>query len=296
MKLYDGEQLAWAVQLACLYEAGAGKPGNVTPSARFADTGYHDFAASAVAIGPAFAAAAGATVGQTVMRAVTATRRLVTSNTNLGIVLLTAPLAKAAAQVGDGEGLRPAVARVLRGLTVADAADVYEAIRHAAPAGLGAVAEHDVARGAPQVTLRAAMESARRRDSVASEYVTDFAITFTLGAPALRRSWDRGLSLSASIVAAFLEILAQVPDTLIVRKLGAAAAGEVSRRAAETLAAGGPATARGRRAVEELDAELRDPAHARNPGTTADLVCAALFVFLTEGGALREVSALNARW
>jgi len=296
MRPLGGEELAWAAQLACLYEAGAEKPGNVTPGARFAGTGYQDFVASAVAVGPAFAAAPETTVGETVLRAVTATRRLVSTNTNLGIVLLTAPLAKAAAQVGDGEGLRPAVARVLRDLTVADAADAYEAIRRAVPGGLGRAPEHDVAEAAPQVTLRAAMEAARKRDAVAREYATDFAITFTLGAPVLRRSWDRGLTLSGGIVCAFLEILAEVPDTLVARKLGTAAAEEVSRRAAQTLAAGGPATPRGRQAVARLDAELRDPAHARNPGTTADLVCASLFVFLTEGGMLDRVSELGARW
>lgn len=296
MRPLTGEELAWAAQLACLYEVGTEKPGNVSRAGCFEDTCFEDFVASAVAIGPAFAGAGDATVGETILRAITDTRRLVATNTNLGIVLLLAPLAKAAAEVGDGEGLRPAVARVLRGLTATDARDAYEAIRRAAPAGMGRVATHDVGEAAPGVTLRAAMELAHERDSVAVEYVNDYAVTFDLGYATLRRCWEEGRRLSEAILMAFLTILAEVPDTLIGRKHGARLAEEVSRRAAEVLAAGGCATERGREEVRRLDRELRDSAHGRNPGTTADLVCASVFVFLTEGGMLAWVPALAARW
>ncbi|MFA4964592.1 MAG: triphosphoribosyl-dephospho-CoA synthase [Thermoleophilia bacterium] len=297
MRPLSGEEIAWAAQLACLYEVGAAKPGNVSRAAAFADTRYEHFVASAVAIGPAFAESPRATVGETIVRAVADTGRLVATNTNLGIVLLLAPLAKAVAEPGGGEGgLRPAVARVLRGLTVADAVQAYEAVRRAAPAGMGRVAEEDVESGAPGVTLRAAMDLARERDSVAAEYVNDYAVTFGLGCATLRRCWTQGDRLSGAIVTAFLTILAEVPDTLIARKHGREPAEEVSRRAAEVLAAGGCGTASGREAVARLDAELRDPGHGRNPGTTADLVCAALFVFLTEGGMLARVAELTDRW
>lgn len=296
MKRLGAEQITWAAQLACLFEAGAEKPGNVTPRTRFADTGYQDFAASAVAVGPAFAAAGAATVGETLLRAVTDTRRLVTTNTNLGIVLLLAPLARAAGLADDGEPLRAAASRVLGGLTAADARDAYEAIRIARPAGMGTVPAHDVEERRPSVTLLDAMEEARDRDSVAAEYCTDYRITFELGAPALHDEWKRGARFSDVVVTAFLRILADVPDTLIRRKHGTAAAAGVSKGAAGVLAAGGCGSAPGRRALARFDAELRDPAHGRNPGTTADLVCAALFAFLTDGEMLSRVPELTARW
>lgn len=290
------EEIAWAAQLACLYEAGADKPGNVSPRARFGDARYEDFVASAVAVGPAFRDAGRAGVGATVLRAVTDTRRLVATNTNLGIVLLLAPLAVAAAAQAPGEGLREAVRRVLRGLTVEDARDAYAAIALAGPAGLGRVEEHDVTGGPPPVTLLVAMEAARERDAVAAEYASVFAATFEVGEPELRRAWDAGSRFADAILSAFLTLLAEVPDSLIARKRGAACAADVSRRAHEVLAAGGPSSQEGRARLEQLDRDLRDAEHGLNPGTTADLTCAALFVFLTQGGMLERAGELSARW
>ena len=96
------------------------------------------------------------------------------------------------------------------------------------------------------VTLREAMDAARERDAIAREYVTDFEITFTIGADTLHRCWRDGAAFSDAVVTTFLTILAEVPDTLIARKNGAAAAEDVSRRAARVLAAGGSLSERGR--------------------------------------------------
>jgi triphosphoribosyl-dephospho-CoA synthase len=49
------------------------------------------------------------------------------------------------------------------------------------------------------------------------------------------------------------------------------------------LGAGGVRSARGRRALARFDASLRQDGNALNPGTTADLVTAVLFVALLEG-------------
>lgn len=296
MRPLSGEEVAWAAELACVYEVGIEKPGNVSRHYDFGDARYEDFVTSAVALGPAFRDAGRAAVGETILRAVTDTRRLVATNTNLGIVLLLAPLAKAACVAAAAEGLQAATARVVSGLTVADARNAYEAIRRAAPAGLGRVAEHDVGEAAPTATLREAMASARGRDSIAAEYAGDFEITFTVGYEALRRSWDEGGRFSEAIRTTFLTILARVPDTLIRRKSGMVTAAEVSRRAAEVLEAGGYDSPEGTRRLVRLRRYLRDADHARNPGTTADLVCASLFVFLTEGGMLERLPDLSARW
>lgn len=296
MERLTGVEIAWAAQLACLFEASVDKPGNVSPRVGFADARFEDFAASAVAIGPALRDAGLATVGETIVRAVADTRRLVATNTNLGMILLLAPLARAAACLEAGTGLRAAVSGVLDGLTVQDARLAYEAIREASPAGLGEVDRHDVGGGDVTVTLREAMDAARERDSIAREYVTDFEITFALGADTLSRCWEDGDAFSDAILAAFLTILAAVPDTLIARKNGKAAAEDVSRRAARVLSSGGSVSERGRAGLCELARELGDEAHTFNPGTTADFVAASLFVFLTEGGMLADVPALTAHW
>lgn len=269
-----GADVAAAAQVACLLEVSAPKPGNVSPGRHFHDTSYEDFLASAVAIGPAMASAGEQLLGATIRSAIEATRRWTGRNTNLGIVLLLAPLARAACR--GGEGLRTGVQRVLAETTVADAAQVYEAIRLARPGGLGTAGAEDVA-GSPTVTLTQAMALAADRDSVAREYATGFAATFEIGAPAVREARGRRLRWSDTAVYAYLALLAALPDTLIARKLGRAEAERISRRAAE-VRRGGP------RELAAFDAELRDARNTRNPGTTADLTCAALFAVILEDG------------
>jgi triphosphoribosyl-dephospho-CoA synthase len=273
------EDIAAAGQLACLLEVSAPKPGNVSPALHFHDTRYEDFLASAVAIGPALTAAGTQPLGATIRAAVEATARWTRSNTNLGIVLLLAPLARAAAR--EGGDLRSRLARVLDETTVADAEEVYSAIRLARPGGLGHAAAEDVA-VAPSVTLRAAMGLAADRDAVAREYVTDFAVTFEIGVPALKVARGDGLHWTDAAVETYLRLLGVQPDTHIARKLGLPVAEAVSRRAREIQAAGGVRSPGGREALSAFDAELRDATNSRNPGTTADLTCAALFVVIIE--------------
>ena len=274
-------EVAAAGQLACFLEVSAPKPGNVSPEHHFHDTRYEDFLASAVAIGPALAGAGKWPLGISIRRAVSETLRWTRSNTNLGIVLLLMPIARAALR--NGGSLRERVSRVLVETTVDDAAEVYAAIRQARPGGLGQSAAEDVAR-APSVPLREAMGLAAGRDAVAREYVTDFACSFDTGVPALLAARRDGLSWTDAAVETYLALLEAAPDTHIARKLGLAEAELISRRAREVRQSGGTRSAGGRRALAELDRELRDPKNRRNPGTSADLTCAALFIVILEGG------------
>jgi triphosphoribosyl-dephospho-CoA synthase len=177
--------------------------------------------------------------------------------------------------------LRRLLAAVLGALTVDDARTAYEAIRLASAGGLDEPVEHDV-RDEPQITLRDAMVAAAGRDSIAAEYATDFAVTFELGLPALTLALNDGLAPRDAIVELALKLLAAVPDTLIARKRGVAAAERVSAGAARVLAAGGLRSAAGRGSLAAFDASLREDGNALNPGTTADLVTAVLFVALLE--------------
>ena len=291
----SADEVAWAAQLACLLEVNAWKPGNVSRMHDFADCRFEDFLVSAVAIGPAFREAARSPVGKTILEAVRATRALVGTNTNLGMAIALAPLAKAAG-TGHPDGLRAAVAEVLEGLSVEDARMAYEAVRVAAPAGLGKVERCDVYGGDADVTLRQAMELARDRDALASEYVTGFELTFDVGCPTLLRLLEAGRRLSDSILQAFLTILARVPDSLIARKNGQAAAERVSGLAESVLKDGGVFSEKGREELKKLDLALRDERHRLNPGTTADLAAAAIFVFLVEGRMLNRFKDLLRCW
>src|SRR5688572_2875728 len=244
--------VAGAAQLACVLEVGAEKPGNITPSHDFHDTSYEDMLRSAIAVGPELARAGERGVGETVLAVVEASRRVAPANTNLGIALLLAPLAKAAV---DGGELRARLGATLRALDVADARAAYAAIRRSGAGGLGERVEHDV-RSEPALGLRDAMASAAERDSVASEYVTDYALTFETGIPALVAALADGLGVRDAIVELALCLLDVAPDTLIARKGGSDAAARVSVGAGDVLAAGGVRTAAGRRALLRFDASL----------------------------------------
>jgi triphosphoribosyl-dephospho-CoA synthase len=267
-----------AAQLACLLEASAPKPGNVSPGRHFSDTRYEDFLASAAAIGPAMEEAGVQPIGKTIRRAVEATAGWARTNTNLGIVLLLAPLARAAVDRGSGD-LRQALRALLELTTIDDARDVYAAIRTAAPGGLGRVSSEDVA-DEPAVTLLEAMRLAADRDRIAGEYTTGFEVTFAAAYPALAAARRDGLSWDDAIVETYLTLLARYPDTHIARRAGARLAADVTVRASAVLEAGGVRTPGGRRAIEVFDRGLRDPAHRANPGTTADLTTAGIFVLL----------------
>jgi triphosphoribosyl-dephospho-CoA synthase len=273
-------RVAAAATLACALEVSAEKVGNVTPTRRFADVGFDDFALSALALGAAVVGAAPGRVGRAVYDAVAATARVAPSNTNLGMALLFAPLAAAARDPSAG-GLRRRLAGVLRALTVDDARWAYRGIRLARPGGLGTSREAPVARR-PSITLGAAMALAAGRDTVAAEYTQGFTVTFDVALAALRRALAGGRSLLNAVAQAHLEVMARVPDTLIARKAGAAAATAVALRARRVVEAGGLATAKGRAAARRLDVLLRLDGNRLNPGTSADLVAAALFVWLLE--------------
>src|SRR5918994_2629861 len=150
--------VAGAAQLACVLEVSAEKPGNITPSHDFHDTSYEDMVRSAIAVGPELARASERGVGETVLAVVEASRRAAPVNTNLGIALLLAPLAKAALEGGErpGSTLRERLGATLRALDVADAIAAYAAIRLAAAGGLDEPVEHDV-RSEPTVGPREAM-------------------------------------------------------------------------------------------------------------------------------------------
>jgi triphosphoribosyl-dephospho-CoA synthase len=268
-----------AAQLACVLEASAEKPGNITPSHDFDDTSYEDMLRSGIALGLELGRAGERGVGETVLAAVRASRESTGANTNLGIALLLAPLARAALEGGP---LRDRLREVLRALTVDDARSAYAAIRLAGAGGLEEPVEHDV-REEPRVTLREAMAAAAERDTIAREYVTDFLVTFELGLPSFSDALDDGLGARDAVVDLALRLLAAVPDTLIGRKRGAGAAGRVAAGARRVLDAGGVRSAPGRTALAEFDSSLRRDGNALNPGTTADLVTAVLFVALLEG-------------
>jgi len=269
MNAASAETVAAAFVAACRAELDALKPGNVHVHAAGHGMEVDDFLLSAeVSAGPIADPRLG--IGARILAAVAATRAACGQNTNLGILLLGAPLA-AAAQVGGD--LAASLVGVLASLTVEDASLAYRAIRLASPAGLGRTDRHDVAEE-PAITLLEAMRTAAARDRIAWQYANAYADVLELGVPRLRRCRARGWPEPWAVTSTYLAFLAAFPDSHILRKHGPAAAEEVRATAvrldAALLAADDPA------ALHEtlLEADRRLKAAGLNPGTSADLTVA----------------------
>jgi len=158
---------------------------------------------------------------------------------------------------------------------------VYEAIRLANPGGLGQVPKQDI-KNEPTLPLRSIMALAAERDLIARQYVNGFREVFEDGAPAILDGIARTRSLEGAILYAHLCLMVRHPDTLIARKRGAVEAMESAVRARAVLDKGWPQTLDGRDAFANVDAWLRREGRQRNPGTTADVIAACLFVLLRE--------------
>jgi len=271
---FSGE-VAQAYKDACLAELSALKPGNVHIFADGHGMVVNDFILSAEA-SAAVIAKPDIGVGQRIQAAVQATWQAVNCNTNLGIILLAAPLVEASFLVfADSShlSLRATLANVLQNLSVEDAVLAYQAIEQASPAGLGKAAEHDI-HAQPTVTLLAAMQAAEQRDLIARQYCSGFADVFDTGLVHYQAALARWNNESWAVSAAYLAFMAGFPDSHIVRKYGASKGAEVQERAAEYLHAllEQENPKRYQRALLDFDTALKS--EKINPGTSADLTVA----------------------
>lgn len=263
---------------ACRLDVETAKPGNVSIASAGHGMQAAQFIDSAEAAAPALFTR-GARVGERILDAVTRTQRVAGCNTNLGIVLLVAPLAAALEPLDDTAPLDAArwqasVENVLSRLDVDDARAAYRAIALANPGGLGDAPDQSV-HAPPTVDLRGAMSLAAERDSIARQYANGFADIFDIGLDAIAQSHCS--TPTAITLDVFLTFLGAWPDSHILRKHGVAVAQSVTREArerhAQWLGADTPAHAA---QLDAWDAELK--ARGVNPGTSADLSVATLFV------------------
>ncbi len=192
-------------------------------------------------------------------------------------MLLIAPLAC----VPPAEPLDVSVRSVLSNLTPADAVAIYKAIHLTQPGGLGESEEMDVA-GPPPENLLQAMELVADRDIVARQYANRFTEVFREAAPAIVEGVELGYGLPLAVVHAQMLLMSRHGDSLIARKCGVELSEQSAALAGRVLASGPPTSEDYHQALSDFDFWLRADGHRRNPGSTADLIAAALFVCLRE--------------
>ncbi|WP_298860087.1 triphosphoribosyl-dephospho-CoA synthase [uncultured Gimesia sp.] len=269
----NNRQLKDFIYRACLMEVTARKPGNVHPEAAFPDLTYADFVKSAAVIAPILAEIEPHKIGYCIKECIRETQQVSSSNSNLGMVLLLAPLTAIPRNKSIAEGIH----EVLQQLTIQDAIEVYEAIRMAKPGGLGKTESEDIS-NEPTSTLREVMCLAADHDSIASEYANNFDITLDSAVPALQTFWSQCADWEEAVIRLQLRLMSDFPDTLIARKCGIEEAQQSAVYAAEVLQA-----EQFDSSLAPFDSWLRFKGNQRNPGTTADLIVAALFVALRDG-------------
>lgn len=305
------EHVSKCLQLAVLLEVSAyPKPGNVHRTADFKETRYEHFLASAVALAPSFrnAAQKGILVarkeinpdelgiGEIIKEAVEQIKAWQSGgNTLLGTIILLTPVAVAAGMTlaekpFSVSELRNNIKSVVKSTTPIDAVNVYDAISIAKPGGLGKAPKLDVADQASKQkilrdndTLFNVFKISSSWDSVSSEWVNNYSITFDLGYHHFAEVFEKTNNVNLATVHTFLKILSEVPDTLIARKSGSAKAKAISIQAKQVLEAGALTTRKGRERLLQFDEKLRDAKHRLNPGTTADLTAAVLAVAVLNG-------------
>lgn len=265
---------------ACEAELQAFKPGNVSVHSEGHGMSVEDFRLSAKASAPPLCDPK-LSLGEKIFQAVKATREAAGCNTNLGIVLLAAPLLQACLVGEADKPLRENLKAVLNGTTREDAVWVYRAIRLAAPGGLGESADQDV-HSDPEVTLREAMRIAEGRDRIAWQYTNSYATIFDLAVPRYHNGLLFWRDEALATVGVFAGLLRANPDSHIERKFGT----RFNRFVADKIARVDAALRVPGNAVailellREVDVEFK--AAGINPGTTADLTVACLLAVRLE--------------
>jgi len=275
--MFTRQQIQDSIIWACEHEVLSPKPGNVNSVSDGHNMQVEDFIKSAHAIAPELTTP-NKSVGERILLAIQATREVVNCNTNLGIVLLFAPLCLAIEQCEHIEQLRDKLSEILESLTVDDAKYCFEAIRLAEAGGLGKVEDQDI-NDSPSVTLLTAMKHAKERDLIAAQYLNNYRAIFEIGVPNLTFQINYGESVEWATTFAYLYLLSDSCDTLICRKQDKKTAQTVSERAKSFIDRSNENNRLNSFSAElsVWDNELKRD--AINPGTTADITAATLLVF-----------------
>ncbi len=268
-----------AVRWASVLEVTAPKAGNVYPGRPFKDLTFFDFVVAADIAAKHFNSES-KRISKRIYRAVEETHGLTKTNVNLGILLLLGPLVAAdELMIRLGRSQRnakdwlSAINVVLESLDGQDGQNIFRAIQTAGAGGLGEVESMDVAAIYGEVDILEAMRLSMDRDRIAKQYATEFVDLFEEVLPLVWHSINQAGDLLEGIAMAHLQLLRDQTDSLIARKNGIEAAYAVRHRAAEV-------DAEDPNSIQKFDDYLRDPSHRLNPGTTADLIAASLYILL----------------
>ena len=286
--MIDQEQLQNLYKQACICDIQAFKPGNVSVYNEGHDMTVDDFILSAEVSSQSIVNA-DYSLGEKIYYAVKATREAVGCNTNLGIILLCAPLCQASYLQQQGQTLRESLKQVLDNTTIEDADWTFKAITLASPGGLGESKEQDVNEAA-KIPLVQAMEIASGKDRIAMQYTTNYKDVFDFAVLRYNTAFVKFDDQAWAASAVFTGLLSKFPDSHIERKYGDKHSGWVRKQIITVDDA-----LLNTREPEQLIPMLHEvdrmfKAKGINPGTTADLTVATVLIVLMEALSVRCTS------
>ena len=283
----DANEIAKIAQIASTLEvSGYPKPGNVHRTRDFDDMVFEDFIISGIVIGDTIRQACinidieNPQTGKYILQAVSETDRWIKNNTNLGIIMMITPIAQAAAISDDFSQIRDNIKLIMSNTSVDDACDLYDAINIADAGGMGNQDEYDVSSQNAKDELRQnnqtmfdVLKISAPWDMLAREITSDMPVVFEIGYP-MYYKLNIETSKNNACILTFLEILSQVPDTLISRKYGSDEGLKVSMMARDLLKF---------KDTNDFDDKLKEFddflfKNKLNPGTTADLTAVSIFL------------------
>ena len=252
------------------------KPGNVGRHGAGHGMDCADFTRSAEVVSPILCDRR-LGIGRKILSSVEATKAAVRCNTNLGMLLLLAPIIHVYQEHGPQADFRHTVKSTLKSLGRREARDIFAAIRLANPGGLGKVDRYDV-HSPPDIDIYSAMKAAQDRDLVALQYANGYREVVELGLKCLQNQFGRWNNVEWAVVACYLMYMASFPDSHIRRKHGMDTAEQVRIRTKPVMekfmSYDNPEDAR--QGLMILDRALK--ASELNPGACADLTVASLLL------------------
>jgi triphosphoribosyl-dephospho-CoA synthase len=251
------------------------KPGNISVYSGGEDLCVDDFLNSAKASAEPITEP-NVSLGRRILNAVSTTQEAVNTNTNLGMVLLMAPLVQAKLEQGKEENFEEALNRVLLSTSVQDAVDVYQAIRLAKPGGMGEKSDQDVSEE-PTVSLLNTMKIAAEWDSIAAQYSNSFQDIFSFGVPRYMQLMQQWEDEKWATTGLFMSFMTHYPDSLIERKFGLLKAREISDMISDLEMELCRSDIPGGYEAQLLEIDRQLKRDLINPGTSADLTAASIF-------------------
>lgn len=273
---YSLDDLKAAYLFSCKKDIELIKPGNVNLLSPHKDTKAQDYLDSAT-LSSKELFNQNHSLGKRILESVKVTRSQVNVNTNLGIILLCAPVIQSYIDF-NALDLRDCIKKTLSATSVKDTHDLCAAINISSPGGLGDSDLYDTA-SYPNISIKQIMDYSKEYDRISYQYSHNFTDIFDFIIPKLEFLNQRYESLDISLSLLFIEILAKIPDSHISRKFGDKIAKKTSNNAYDLLKIldreYDPDYLA--KALNNLDYEYKKK--GINPGTTADLLVASLMIY-----------------